>query len=170
MWTRDFNDVKRKRKIKERLCNDLDKNLHRKLGKHSGELPRRQKAKKKRSSTIYHSCIFDESYTGFIFNFGISSCIALKDAQIQILFSSLQCGFPKLEKISVPASKRKNKWKLISCTHKMLVQWHICILTEIVSFTPSPHRACLTCTSCQWGRRPVPRPPWPRGHIQQLSE
>ena len=125
MWTRDFNDVKRKRKIKERLCNDLDKNFHRKLGKHSGELPRRQKAKKKRSSTIYHSCIFDESYTGFIFNFGILSCIALKEAQIQILFSSLQCGFPKLEKISVPASKRKNKWKLIFLTHKMLVRWHI---------------------------------------------
>ena len=109
LWTRIFNDFKRKQNIKERLCNDLDKNFHRKLGKHSGELPRRQKAKKKRSSTIYHSCIFDESYTGFIFNFGISSCIALKDAQIQILFSSLQCGYPKLEKISVPASKRKNK-------------------------------------------------------------
>jgi len=77
MWTRDFNDVKRKRKIKERLCNDLDKNFHRKLGKHSGELPRRKKAKKKKSTTIYHSCIFDEFCTSFIFNFGISSWIAL---------------------------------------------------------------------------------------------
>jgi len=93
MWTRIFNDVKRKRKIKERLCNDLDKNFHRKLGKHSGELPRRKKAKKKRCSTIYHSCIFDESYTGFIFNFGISSCIALKDAQIQILFPAYNVDF-----------------------------------------------------------------------------
>merc|ERR1711963_1257182 len=43
MWTRIFNDFKRKQNIKERLCNDLDKNFHRKLRKHSGELPRRQK-------------------------------------------------------------------------------------------------------------------------------
>jgi len=40
----------------------------------SGKRPRKRKAKKNRTATIYHSSIFDESYI----NFGASSCIAAK--------------------------------------------------------------------------------------------
>jgi len=45
------------------LCNDLDKNFHRKLGKHSGELPRRKKAKKKREVVQYITAVFLMSLT-----------------------------------------------------------------------------------------------------------